>query len=118
MTAFATVERTGLALASFMDKLYTHIQPHAKAIGKAAKIDDKYIINFGEEVNLPPVAMNPPPVALNPPYAALNPPYAALSPPPVALNPPSMCVNLQAVRGHPLFILSTALNFLAPKLRP
>ena len=51
--ATATVERTGLALASFMDKLYTRIQPHAEKIGKAAKVDDKYLLNFGEEVSHP-----------------------------------------------------------------
>uniref|UniRef100_A0A7S0RVE0 Pyruvate phosphate dikinase AMP/ATP-binding domain-containing protein n=1 Tax=Pyramimonas obovata TaxID=1411642 RepID=A0A7S0RVE0_9CHLO len=69
--ATATVERTGLALASFMDKLYAHVQPHAEAIGKAANVDEKYILNFGEE----------------------------------------------AVRGHPLFILSMALQYLTPMLR-
>jgi len=46
----ASVERTSLALSSFMDKIHSMVQPNAVQLGKALGTKEEYLTNFGEEV--------------------------------------------------------------------
>jgi len=49
MAACATVERAQISLAHFMDVIFQRTQPHAELIGKTAGVDERYLLNFGEE---------------------------------------------------------------------
>mmetsp|Transcript_22316 Transcript_22316/g.61890 ORF Transcript_22316/g.61890 Transcript_22316/m.61890 type:complete len:1108 (+) Transcript_22316:271-3594(+) len=46
----AALEYTGHSIGSFMDRLVTLLEPHAKALGEGCGIDRSYITNFAEEV--------------------------------------------------------------------
>uniref|UniRef100_A0A383WLS7 Uncharacterized protein n=1 Tax=Tetradesmus obliquus TaxID=3088 RepID=A0A383WLS7_TETOB len=50
LQALAAAQRLELSLAGYADDMCSHTQRHAEALGKAAKVDQAFILNFGEEV--------------------------------------------------------------------
>ncbi|GIM14936.1 hypothetical protein Vretimale_17803 [Volvox reticuliferus] len=50
LAALAAAERLELSVAAHMDKLYGLVQPHADAFGRACRLDQAHVANFGEEV--------------------------------------------------------------------
>lgn len=50
LQALAACQRTALSLSAYCDTLYSLVQPAAEAFGKACKMDEANIVNFGEEV--------------------------------------------------------------------
>ncbi|GLI71457.1 hypothetical protein VaNZ11_016678, partial [Volvox africanus] len=50
LAALAAAERLELSVAAHMDKLYGMVQPHAEAFGRACRLDQAHVANFGEEV--------------------------------------------------------------------